>query len=128
MSRTFKCGFFFDFVQLKEKEKANKTKPLYLAAMSQIKEIFLKKLKIFAEGLTEYVSTNSGEWSVKGFIDVKKNIYTISADSKIVSKILEIQLFPKFKEFAKTNGKFLAIKEVVAILQILVAFTLLKIS
>ena len=71
--------------------------------MSKRKEIFLKKLKVFAEELTEYVSTNSGEWSIKGFIDIDKNIYTISSDSKIVSKILEIQLFPKFKEFAKKN-------------------------
>ena len=68
------------------------------------KQKFLKKLKGFAKTLTDYVSTNSGEWSIKGFIDVDENIYTISSDSKIVSKILEIQLFPKFKEFAEKNG------------------------
>ena len=79
--------------------------------MSQIKEIFLQQLKLFAEELTEYVSTKSGEWSIKGFIDVKKNIYTISSDSKIVSKILEIQLFPKFKEFAKANGYDIVLAE-----------------
>ncbi len=79
--------------------------------MSKIKKIFLEKLKIFAEELTQYVSTNSGEWSIKGFIDVKKNIYTISSDSKIVSKILEIQLFPKFKEFAKENGYDIVLAE-----------------
>jgi len=79
--------------------------------MSKIKEIFLKKLKAFAKELTEYVSTNSGEWSIKGFIDIDKNIYTISSDSKIVSKILEIQLFPKFKEFAKENGYTIVLAE-----------------
>ena len=94
-----------------KKEKANQTKHLYLAAMSKIKEIFLKKLKVFAEELTQYVSTNSGEWSIKGFIDIDKNIYTISSDSKIVSKILEIQLFPKFKEFAKENGYYIVLAE-----------------
>lgn len=79
--------------------------------MSKTKKIFLKQLKEFAKTLTEYVSTNSGEWSIKGFIDVDKNIYTISSDSKIVSKILEIQLFPKFKEFAAQNGYEIVLAE-----------------
>jgi len=61
---------------------------------------FLKKLKAFSESLTNYVSINGGDWKVKGFIDTDESIYTISSDSKIISKILEIQLFPKFKEFA----------------------------
>lgn len=73
--------------------------------MSEIfKNEFLKNLKDFSQTLTEYVSTNSGDWNIKGFIDEKENIYTISSDSKIISKILEIQLFPKFKNFAKENG------------------------
>ena len=41
---------------------------------------------------------------MKGFIDIYKNIYTISSDTKIVSKILEIHLFPKLLEFADDNG------------------------
>lgn len=65
------------------------------------KEKFLEELKKFAQTLTEYVSTKSGDWKIKGFIDMEQNIYTISSDSKIISKILEIQLFPKFKQFAE---------------------------
>lgn len=79
--------------------------------MSQPREIFLKKLKSFAKILTKYVSTQSGEWTIKGFIDVKENVYTISSDSKIISKILEIQLFPKFKEFAMKNGYEIVLAE-----------------
>ncbi|MCD4819466.1 MAG: EcoRV family type II restriction endonuclease [Candidatus Cloacimonetes bacterium] len=79
--------------------------------MRKIKKEFLKNLKKFAKTLTEYVSTNSGEWSIKGFIDIDENIYTISSDSKIISKILEIQLFPKFKEFAEINGYDLVLAE-----------------
>ena len=79
--------------------------------MSKTKEISLKQLKEFAKSLTEYVSTNSGEWSIKGFIDVEKNVYTISSDSKIISKILEIQLFPKFKEFAEKHGYEIVLAE-----------------
>lgn len=79
--------------------------------MSKTKEIFLKQLRKFAKSLTEYVSTNSGEWAIKGFIDVEKNVYTISSDSKIISKILEIQLFPKFKEFAERYGYEIVLAE-----------------
>jgi len=79
--------------------------------MSKTKNKFLKQLKKFAKTLTEYVSTNSGGWSIKGFIDVEENIYTISSDSKIISKILEIQLFPKFKEFAEANGYDIVLAE-----------------
>ena len=79
--------------------------------MKKIKEDFLNELKCFADSLTEYVSTHSGEWSVKGFIDIEKNIYTISSDTKIISKILEIQLFPKFKEFANEIGYNLILAE-----------------
>ncbi len=33
-----------------------------------------------------------------------KNIYTISSDTKIVSKILEIHIFPQILQFASTSG------------------------
>ncbi len=62
---------------------------------------FKAALKEFAKELQAYVSTGDGQWSVKGFIDAFKNIYTITADTKIVSKILEIHLFPKILEFAE---------------------------
>jgi len=76
-----------------------------------MKDDFLKNLKVFAKTLNNYVSTHSGDWSIKGFIDIEKNIYTISSDTKIISKILEIQLFPKFKEFAESNGYDLVLAE-----------------
>jgi len=64
---------------------------------------FKEKLRKFLETITSYVSTPNGQWNIKGFIDVYKNIYTISTDTKIVSKILEIHLFPKILEFAEQN-------------------------
>lgn len=68
------------------------------------KEKFKSSLKTFVSGLTQHVATKDKQWTVKGFIDVYKNVYTISADTKIVSKILEIHLFPKILEFAKSSG------------------------
>ncbi|MCX6276526.1 MAG: restriction endonuclease [Bacteroidetes bacterium] len=65
---------------------------------------FKKELDKFADKLEKYVSTENGDWSVKGFIDVYKNIYTISSDTKIVSKILEIHIFPQILQFADSIG------------------------
>ena len=71
---------------------------------TQHKKDFKEKLQKFLEIIVSYVSTQNGQWSVKGFIDIYKNIYTISSDTKIVSKILEIHLFPKILEFAELNN------------------------
>ena len=68
------------------------------------KKKFKDSLVLFANKLEKYVSTENGDWSVKGFIDVYKNIFTISSDTKIVSKILEIHIFPQILQFAEENG------------------------
>ncbi len=69
----------------------------------QEKEIFAKKLKEFANSLSTQIALND-EWTIRGFIDVFKNVYTISSDTKIVSKILELHLFPSFLSFAQDIG------------------------
>lgn len=56
------------------------------------KQQFEQQLIKFVEGLNVHISTDDGQWTVKGFVDVFKNVYTISSDTKIVSKILEIHL------------------------------------
>ena len=65
---------------------------------------FEKALNEFVEELKQYVSTETGDQTIKGFIDVYKNIYTISSDTKIVSKILEIHIFPEILRFAEKAG------------------------
>ena len=67
-------------------------------------EDFKAALSQFAASLTDYVSTPDGQWTVKGFIDSFENIYTISGDTKVVSKILEIHLLPRIIDFAKDLG------------------------
>ena len=52
----------------------------------------------------DYLETDSHDCIVKGFIDIDKNVYTISNDTKVVSKIIEILLIPKLEQFAKRNG------------------------
>jgi hypothetical protein len=65
---------------------------------------FEKQLKEFVETFQSHISSPDGQWTVKGFIDIFKKVYTISGDTKILSKILEIHLFPKILEFASTYG------------------------
>ena len=59
------------------------------------KDVFAEQLSDFVTDLKSHISTEDGQWTVKGFIDIFRNVYTISSDTKIVSKILEIHLFPK---------------------------------
>lgn len=77
----------------------------------KFKTEFKHELDAFALKLKQYVSTDNGDWSVKGFIDVYKNIYTISSDTKIVSKILEIHIFPQILQFADSIGYNLILAE-----------------
>lgn len=45
---------------------------------------FARKLEALVTELKGHVSTDDDQWTVKGFIDIFKNVYTISADTKIV--------------------------------------------
>lgn len=65
------------------------------------KREFLKALKSFAVSIGSIISQND-EWTMRGFIDIFKNIYTISNDTKVISKILELHLFPHFLSFAES--------------------------
>jgi hypothetical protein len=76
---------------------AHKRKEYTLGA----KEDFFNQLQDFVVSLDSHLSSGDGHWTVKGFIDIYKNIYTISSDAKIISKILEIHIFPKILMFAE---------------------------
>lgn len=75
------------------------------------KETFENQLKEFVGTFQRHISSEDGQWTVKGFIDIFKNIYTISADTKIMSKILEIHLFPKIMDFANKYGYKIVLAE-----------------
>jgi len=65
---------------------------------------FLKCLQEHAATFAKAVATDEGEWIIKGFIDIYRNIYSISVDTKIVSKVLELLLYPMFEDFGKKHG------------------------
>jgi len=70
----------------------------------KLKKHFRDKLLKYIELFNSTVSSPNGDWVVKGFIDIAKNIYTISIDTKVVSKIMELLLFPKICRFAEENS------------------------
>lgn len=65
------------------------------------KEEFLTALQLEVKEFNNKITTENGDWIVKGFIDIYKRIYTISIDTKVVSKVIELLLIPAFEEFAK---------------------------
>lgn len=68
------------------------------------KTIFIERLEAFVTELKTHTSTSDGQWTLKGFIDVFKNVYTISSDTKIISKLLELHILPKILQFAQNHG------------------------
>lgn len=70
----------------------------------------IKQKKSFIRALNEFVATLADQishedaWDIRGFIDVFQHVYTISGDTKVISKILELHLFPHFIAFAEQNG------------------------
>lgn len=67
------------------------------------KRSFHAALSAFAGTLEKHIAID-GEWTVKGFIDIFKNVHALSSDTKVLSKILEIHLFPHFLDFAHRTG------------------------
>ena len=68
------------------------------------KEEFFDLLTEEVTTYKQYLETDSEDWIVKGFIDIDKNVYTITNDTKVVSKIIEILLIPKLDKFARNHG------------------------
>ncbi|NQE04763.1 hypothetical protein C5S32_02725 [ANME-1 cluster archaeon GoMg1] len=72
--------------------------------MTVDRDNFREKLLAYLNQYLYDIQDSDGNWTVKGFIDVFKNVYTISLDTKVISKVLEIMLFPKIRQFAIENN------------------------
>ena len=48
------------------------------------RETFFELLTNEVKSYKEFLETDSKEWIVKGFIDIDKNVYTITNDTKVV--------------------------------------------
>ena len=67
------------------------------------KILFFRELKYFASSLSGKITQDS-EWNIRGFIDIFRNIYALSSDSKVISKVLELHLLPEILYFAERSG------------------------
>ena len=74
-------------------------------------ENFRNGLLSHFETFKNILETGDGDWTVKGFIDVYRNIYTVSVDTKVISKIIELMLFPPIAQFAEQHGYGLVLSE-----------------
>lgn len=68
------------------------------------KEHFKRILSEHVAQLKNHIATSNGDWRIRGFIDTLRRIYSLSSDTKVVSKILGIHIFPYMLEFARENG------------------------
>ncbi len=75
------------------------------------KEHFRTALLSYVEHFRTSLSTETGDWVIKGFIDVYQNIYTISIDTKVISKIIELMLLPVISRFASEHEYKMVLSE-----------------
>ncbi len=75
------------------------------------KREFSFALEKLTASLDSYVSTPDGQWAIKGFIDVYRNVYSISSDTKVISKLLEIHLLPRLMALGEEMGYELVLAE-----------------
>lgn len=66
-------------------------------------EEFRIQLLDYLRAHSHVLMTFDGNWTIKGFVDVNKNIYTVSADTKVVSKLLELMILPILGQFASIH-------------------------
>jgi len=67
-------------------------------------ESFAADLYGYFDDLRAAVCDVHGDWTVKGFIDVYTHIYTLSLDTKVLSKVMELLLLPVVARFANERG------------------------
>ncbi len=72
---------------------------------------FERQMREYMPDFKATLSDDIGDWIVKGFIDTYHNVYTISVDTKVVSKLIEIMLFPIFTDFARRHSYELHLAE-----------------
>lgn len=65
---------------------------------------FLGNLQREVATFGEVMTAPGGDWTVRGFIDIFHNVYAMTADTKVVSKLIELMLFPKFLAFADQHN------------------------
>ncbi len=62
-----------------------------------------KKFREYLETLQSEFQDERGLWKLRGFIDIARRVYSLNADTKVISKALELMLSPFIFDFARAN-------------------------
>lgn len=54
--------------------------------------------------LEQDLQTKDGLWTLRGFIDTARRVYSLSGDTKVISKALELMLLPPITRFWEERG------------------------
>lgn len=54
--------------------------------------------------LASSLQDETGLWKLRGFIDITRNIYALSHDTKVISKALELMILPEVVAFSEKIG------------------------
>jgi len=54
--------------------------------------------------LERELQTEDGLWTLRGFVDVARRVYSLGSDTKVISKALELMLLPPITHFWEDRG------------------------
>ncbi len=66
--------------------------------------IDVEGIRSAAAGIVGTLVDEHGDWKIKGFVDVDKNVYTLTADTKVLSKALELVILPGLLSYFRKVG------------------------
>jgi len=64
----------------------------------------IQGLRKYVLALPSKLQDESGNWKVKGFIDIERSIYTLNTDTKVISKALELVITPYLTKYFREKG------------------------
>jgi DNA adenine methylase len=72
--------------------------------MERSEAILLARLQEHLPVFKQTLQSPDGRWNARGIVDLKKRLYPLPDDTKLVSKVIEIMLTPALQEFASRFG------------------------
>jgi len=73
--------------------------------MNKIVNEIVEEIRLLMKNIENRLNDKEGYWTLRGFIDIAKNIYSLSSDTKLISKALEIMVIPIITDYL-LNKKF----------------------
>jgi len=63
-----------------------------------------RQLRTSIQTLHRELQTEDGAWNLRGFIDTARRVYSLTSDTKVISKALELMLTPFLIKFFEQFG------------------------